>query len=122
MSETTPTGPAGPSSERGVMIVLAYLWPLALVPLLVEKNDQEVLWHARHGIVLMAADIVVLIVYFVLQLIVGILTGGVGCLLLIIVLPLLFLAIVALHAAAIIKGLNGQRLLIPVLSDYADKF
>jgi len=119
MSETTST--PGSSSERGVMIILAYLWPLALVPLLVEKNDKEVRWHAVHGIVLMVADSVVLIVYFVLQLIVAILTGGVGCLLLL-VLPLLLLAIVALHAAAIIKGLNGQRLLIPMLSEYADKF
>ena len=42
------------------MIVLAYLWPLALVPLLVEKNDPEVQWHAKHGIVLMVAELVLL--------------------------------------------------------------
>ena len=47
-----------PSPNRGVMIVLAYLWPLALVPLLVEKDDAEVQWHAKHGIVLMVAEIV----------------------------------------------------------------
>ena len=29
------------------MIVLAYLWLLALVPLLVEKDDPEVQWHAQ---------------------------------------------------------------------------
>ncbi len=46
---------ADPSPDRGVMIVLAYLWPLALVPLLIEKHDAEVQWHAKHGIVLMAA-------------------------------------------------------------------
>jgi len=44
-----------PSPNRGVMIVLAYLWPLALVPLLLEKHDPEVQWHAKHGIVLMIA-------------------------------------------------------------------
>ena len=37
------------------MIVLSYLWPLALVPLLVEKEDAEIQWHAKHGIVLMVA-------------------------------------------------------------------
>ncbi len=31
-----------PSPNRGVMIVLAYLWPLALVPLLLDKHDPEV--------------------------------------------------------------------------------
>ena len=49
---------AGSSPNRGVMIVLAYLWPLALVPLLVEKQDAEVQWHAKHGLVLMVAELV----------------------------------------------------------------
>ena len=42
------------SPNRGVMIVLAYLWLLALIPLLLEKQDAEVQWHAKHGLVLMA--------------------------------------------------------------------
>ena len=45
------------SPNRGVMIVLAYLWLLALVPLLFEKTDREVQWHAKHGIVLMIAAV-----------------------------------------------------------------
>jgi len=43
------------SPNRGVMIVLAYLWPLALVPLLLEKRDPDLQWHAKHGLVLMVA-------------------------------------------------------------------
>ena len=42
------------SQNRTVMIVLAYLWLLALVPLLVEKEDAEVQWHAKNGLVLTA--------------------------------------------------------------------
>src|SRR5262249_27925078 len=38
--------------NRGMMIVLAYLWPLALVPLLLDKADPEAQWHAKHGLVL----------------------------------------------------------------------
>ena len=45
------------------MIVLSYLWILALVPLLVEKDDKEVQWHAKHGIVLMVAEIAFWIVF-----------------------------------------------------------
>src|SRR6478672_1296086 len=56
---------AGPSPNRGVMIVLEYLWALTLVPLLLEKHDAEVQWHARHGLVLMAAEILVLFGYVV---------------------------------------------------------
>src|ERR1041385_1164976 len=54
---------AAPSPNRGVMIVLAYLWPLALVPLLLEKHDADVQWHAKHGIVLMIAELVLFFAY-----------------------------------------------------------
>ena len=53
----TPRRVPDPSPNRGVMIVLAYLWPLALVPLLLEKQDADVQWHAKHGIVLMIAEL-----------------------------------------------------------------
>ena len=64
MTEATPSGT--PSSNRGVMIVLSYLWILALVPLLTEKEDEEVRWHAKHGIVLMVAEIAFWIVFTIL--------------------------------------------------------
>ena len=57
--------PGGPTSSppagqpNTVMIVLAYLWILSLVPLLVEKEDAEVQWHAKHGLLLFAVDIAV---------------------------------------------------------------
>ena len=38
-----------PSSNRNVMIVLSYLWLLALVPLLTEKDDKEVLMLSDIG-------------------------------------------------------------------------
>jgi hypothetical protein len=44
--------------NRKSMIVLAYLRPLALVPLLLGKDDAEVQWHARNGIGLMVAELV----------------------------------------------------------------
>ncbi len=100
MAEPAPAGTV--SSNRSVMIVLAYLWILALVPLLVEKTDQEVQWHAKHGIVLMVAEIVFWIVFLI------------G--------PVVALAFLAVHIVAIIKGLNGQRLIIPTLSEYASRF
>ena len=64
------------------MIVLAYLWPLALVPLLVEKHDAEVQWHAKHGIVLMVAELVAAVrATCVVTSIVSLATFGLGCVL-----------------------------------------
>src|SRR3984885_5100855 len=66
ISYTRPHMPdVGPSPNRDVMIVLAYLWLLALVPLLVEKHDSEVQWHAKHGLVLVIAELILLFVYLI---------------------------------------------------------
>jgi uncharacterized membrane protein len=111
-----PTGGAQ-SSNRGVMIVLSYLWLLALVPLLVEKDDKEVQWHAKHGIVLMLAEIVFWIAITIVQMALGTILGCVVGLLSFLV----WLGIVVLHIFAIIKGVNGSRLIVPGVSQYADK-
>ena len=102
------------------MIVLAYLWPLALVPLLVEKGDSEVQWHAKHGLVLMIAELILVFAYIMMTSIVSLATLGLGCVL---SLFLVFgwVAILALHVVAILKGVNGGRLIIPGLSDYANR-
>jgi uncharacterized membrane protein len=114
MAEPAPAGTA--SSNRSVMIVLAYLWILSLVPLLVEKNDQEVQWHAKNGIVLMVAEIAFWIVFNIVVYMMpfGCVVGLIG--------PLVALAFLAVHIVAIVKGLNGQRLVIPGLSEYASRF
>jgi len=103
-----------------MMIVLAYLWPLALVPLLVEKNDPDVQWHAKHGLVLMIAELILIFGYIMMTSIVSLATLGLGCVL---SLFLVFgwVAILALHVVAILKGVNGGRLIIPGLSDYANR-
>ena len=110
-----PTAGA-PSSNRGVMIVLSYLWLLSLVPLLVEKDDKEVQWHAKHGIVLMLAELFLWIAMYIVQAILGTILG---CLFALLTFPL-GLAIIAVHILAIVKGINGGRLIIPGVSQYAD--
>ncbi len=102
------------------MIVLAYLWPLALVPLLVEKQDAEVQWHAKHGIVLMLAELVLLFAYITMTSIVSLATLGLGCVLSIF-LVFGWVAILAVHVAAILKGVHGTRLIVPGISQYADR-
>ena len=102
------------------MIVLAYLWPLALIPLLIDKQDAEVQWHARHGIVLAIAELIVLFAYIVVTSFVGFRTLGLGCVL---TLFLIFawIAVLAVHVVAIVKGISGARLIVPGLSAYANR-
>jgi uncharacterized membrane protein len=111
----------GQPSNRSIMIVLAYLPPFAVIPLLVEKEDPEIHWHAKHGIVLMTAEMLLLLALVVVALVFGLMTAGVGCFLLALV-PIPFLAFLVMHIVAVVKAFSGKRLIIPVVSEYADKF
>ena len=110
-----------PPPHRAVMIVLAYLGPLAIVPLLVDKEDAEVQWHAKHGLVLMVAWLLLFLAFTVVTALVSIATFGLGCVVGM-VSVFVWIAIAALHVAAIIKGINGTRLIVPGVSDYANRF
>jgi hypothetical protein len=109
------------SSNRGVMIVLAYLWPLAIVPLLLEKDDADVQWHARHGLVLMAAEVLLLMGFAALTGLVSLAAFVFGCALSMFML-LIWVAILGVHIVAIVKGIGGTRLIIPGISQYANRF
>ncbi len=121
-SDTPESPPPSPPSQqetsnRAVMLILSYLGILALVPLLVEKDDPEVQWHAKHGLVMLVSWIVIFIALAILSMfpMVGMFLGCA-------VAPFLWLVILVIHIVAMIKALKGERLIIPVISDYADKW
>jgi uncharacterized membrane protein len=95
------------------MLVLAYLGVLAIIPLVVEKNDPEVQWHAKHGLVLFVAEIILGIV---ITMITHVMPFA-GC-----VLWMIWPLILILHIVMIVKAVNGQRLLIPGISEFANRF
>jgi uncharacterized membrane protein len=109
------------SPNRGMMIVLAYLWLLALVPLVVEKQDAEIQWHARNGIVLMVAEIVALGAYIAFTTLISLAMLGLGFVLGLL-LVVAWIGVLVLHVVAILKGLNGGRLILPGISAYATRF
>ena len=111
-----------PAPHRAAMLVLAYLWPLAVVPLLLAKDDAEVQWHAKHGLVLMGAELVVLFLLSVITTIVAFLTFGLGLALSVLLYIPLWIAILVVHVVAILKALGGARLDVPVVSQYATRF
>ncbi|RPJ74820.1 MAG: hypothetical protein EHM24_05390 [Acidobacteria bacterium] len=122
MSDPVPAG-GTPSSNRTVMIILSYLWILALIPLLVEKDDREVQWHAKHGIVLLVAELVLGVTLGIVNSVVasvpffGCLAAFIGAL----VGFVIWIAVIVVHVLAIVKGVNGQRFLVPYVSEYANR-
>lgn len=107
------------SDNRSLWIVLSYLPPLFILPLLVEKEDSEVQWHAKHGLVLMVAEIAAFLVLFVLSFALS--AVGIGCLGCLVWIGL-WVAFLVVHVMCIVKGLNGDRLIIPGVSEFAEKF
>lgn len=114
--------PAGGSvsPNRTIMLVLSYLWLLALIPFLVEKDDKEVQWHAKHGLVLAAAEFLLWIGVFVLTIILSMVDflGCIGSILSLV----LWLGILALHVFMIVKATSGERFKIKGVSEFADRF
>jgi uncharacterized membrane protein len=107
--------------NRGVMIVLAYLWPLALVPFFLEKRDQEVQWHARHGLLLMGVEAVIAAAFVALGIVLSVAALWLGSVLIVAAVVFWFV-VFGVHALAAIKGLGGSRLVLPGISPLVDRF
>ncbi|HEV8610125.1 MAG TPA: hypothetical protein VGS98_08670 [Thermoanaerobaculia bacterium] len=98
------------------MLVLCYLAFLGVIPLLVARDDPEVRWHARNGLLLFGAVAGIALV----ATLVGTLLPALGCLY-----AMLMFFVLVLYAfiaiLAIVKALDGQRLLVPGISKYAGR-
>ena len=108
-----PPVPPPPLRRNTGMLILAYLGLLALVPLLTEKDDPEVQWHAKHGLVLCVAFFGVSMMLFVASSVIWPLW---------LLQPPLSLAYLVVVVLGILKATNGQRLVLPGLSDLVDRF
>lgn len=116
-------GPA-PASDKTAMLVLSYLGLLALVPLLVEKEDKNVLWHAKNGLVIFAAFFIAFIGLWIITMILGF-VPGLGCLFSIVSFIAGFgvsIGYIVLVIIGIMKAVKGERLIVPYVSEYADRF
>jgi len=113
-------GAAAPGGDRTMMLVLSYLGLLALIPLLTKKEDREIQWHAKNGLALAVAWIVVLIVWEIISFVLARIFGPLACLGSIAG-CLLGLAFLVADIMAMIKAINGQRMRFPVITDMAEK-
>jgi len=111
-----PTGTA-PSSDKTIFLVLSYLGILCLIPLLAKKDDPEIQWHAKNGLALAVVWIVVLIVLgltsFILPSFIRLAMIGLRC--------LIWLGFLIVDVMAMVKAFGGERMRIPVITDFAEK-
>lgn len=114
---TDPVGPPPPpksSDDRTIMLILAYLWLFCLIPLLMKKDDAEVQWHAKNGLLMVGAEVALSILFMILMAVPILnIIAFVWC--------LLGPAILVVHIVAIVKAVKGDRLKLPIISDYVDK-
>lgn len=113
-----PGGTAPAGSDRTLMVVLSYLWILTIIPLLTKKEDREVQWHAKNGLVLMGVEILVWIAFWIVGFAMRRTVLGCGLATIQCVIGLGFLV---LRVLCIVKGVGGERFRIPVVTDFAEK-
>jgi uncharacterized membrane protein len=104
------------------MLVLSYLGILSLIPYLMKKDDPdaELRWHAKNGVGLFILDIVVGVVFWILGMVADQVLTGLGCGIGLIN-CIVWLGLFGLHIFCIVKAVGGQRVTIPVVTDFAQK-
>ena len=113
-------GGTAPGGDRTLMIVLAYLWILALIPLLTKKDDKEVQWHAKNGLCILGAEIVLWIVFMIAGVVLRGWLATLGCGLAVVE-CVVWIGFLIVRVMCIVKGVGGQRFRLPLISDFADK-
>ena len=93
------------------MLILSYLAFLGVIPLVFGREDPEVRWHARNGLLLFAEVVVVVLV----ATLAGALLPALG-LFSVILMYLVLVLYTFIAILAIVKALDGQRLLVPGVS------
>lgn len=113
-------GGSSASGDRTLWIVLSYLGILSLIPYFAKKDDpdQEIRWHAKNGVGLFLAELIIWAVFFGCSIVLrnsflGCGLAAVSC--------VMWLAFLAVTIICIVKGVGGQRFRIPVVTDFAEK-
>ncbi|MGH9366140.1 MAG: hypothetical protein ACRD3M_00515 [Thermoanaerobaculia bacterium] len=102
------------SGRRAALLLLCYLPVLGVIPLAAQKQDREIRWHARNGLLLFAAAAVA----GVAATLAGLLLPSLGCLYGFVMLFVL-VAYCLVTILAVVKALQGERLIVPGISRHA---
>ena len=98
------------------LLVLAYTGFLGFIPLLAEKEDREVQWHARNGLALFAA----LVALGVASTAISVFVPKLGCVYAV-GMSVAVVLYVLCAVVGVVKALQGLRLYVPGVSRYAGR-
>lgn len=101
--------------ERLRDLILCYSGPWAFGPYLRAREDEELLWHARQGVILAFVECVVLLLLIILGLV-----PLLGFLATRVILPLWLLWCLGMSVASILQATKGRRHRIPVIHQFVD--
>lgn len=101
--------------ERLRDLILCYAGPWAFRPYLRNREDEELLWHARQGVLLAFTEITITLFLLIFGLlpVFGILARGV-------LLPIWLLWCLGMSVTSILQATKGKRHRIPVLHQFID--
>jgi uncharacterized membrane protein len=103
-------------SQPAWMLVLSYMAFLGFIPLLAGKQHRNVRWHAINGLLLFAA----VAAFLIAATLIGFVVPSLTCVYVIVMLVVgVVYAIIAI--LAVVKALDGHRLIVPWISRYADR-
>jgi uncharacterized membrane protein len=102
------------SGRKAALLLLCYLPLLGLIALALEKQDRDVRWHARNGLLLFGA----VAAAGIAATLIGLVFPSLGCLYGIVMLFVL-VAYCLVTILGVVKAIQGERLIVPGLSRYA---
>ena len=114
-----PAGADDLDEEDRLMLVLSYLWVLALVPFMVSRSA-FVRWHAKQGLILCGVTCLSALGVIFLGAILATLSKVFAWLFAFILINL-GLLYMALALVCMIKAIRGERWAIPFLGDLVEK-
>jgi uncharacterized membrane protein len=101
--------------ERLRDLILCYAGPWAFRPYLRAREDEDLLWHARQGVILAFVECIATLFLMILGLL-----PLVGILAIRVALPCWLLWCLAMSVVSIIQATKGRRHRIPVIHQFVD--
>jgi len=126
--QTQPTGGSTPGSPPGtglapnIASLLCYICsPITgIIFLLIEKENQDVKFHAWQSLVFGIAYIAIVVVLEILAAIMGLLASVLGIIVGFFI-PLVMLAAFIIWIVCMVKAYQGERWRMPIIGDFAAK-
>lgn len=109
------------TDQDRVLLVFGYLGPLALFSLVASRKE-FVKWHAKQGILLSAAAVVLYLLLKGVHLVLKHILWPVVAELFWIAAGMVFVGICLLLVLCVVRALEGERFKVPMLGELADQF